>query len=80
MCAESSRALLDVDNLRVAAHLAVAVDEAYAEATVGLQLALQSVCSGFRADRYAKVLALMLSCRGLARLLLVGSYPTWPSL
>lgn len=41
--------------LPVAAHLAAAVDESYAEATVGLQLALQSVCSGFRAERYAKV-------------------------
>ncbi len=41
--------------LPVAAHLAAVVDEAYAEATVGLQLALQAVCTGFRAERYAKV-------------------------
>ena len=55
LCAEASRALADVRQLPVAAHLAAAVDEAYAEATVGLQLALQSVCTGFRAERYAKV-------------------------
>ena len=55
LCAEASRALADVRQLPVAAQLAAAVDEAYAEATVGLQLALQSVCTGFRAERYAKV-------------------------
>ena len=57
LCAESSKALLEIRDLRVAAHLAVVIDEAHAEATVGLQLALQSVCSGFRAERYAKVRA-----------------------
>ena len=80
MCTESSRALLNVRDLRVAAHLAVAVDEAYAEATVGLQLALQSVCSGFRAERYAKVPALQQYSRRRARMMLAGSQFTRPSL